>query len=278
MTTERIDAHHHLWRYDPAEYPWISDEMSILRRDFAPEDLLKDAKSSAVSGFIAVQASQSLEETWALLKSAEAHPAICGVVGWAPLISPDLNHILPTIANHPRLKGIRHIVQDEPDPDYILREDFNRGVRELRPYHLVYDILIFERHLPQTIEFVDRHPDQVFVLDHIAKPKIRDGEISPWRERFRDLTRRPNVYCKLSGLVTEAKASWTEQELQPFIEIAIDAFTPQRIMFGSDWPVCLLAASYERWVEVVESSIGRLSPTEQARIWSGTAREAYRLQ
>jgi L-fuconolactonase len=278
MTTERIDSHHHLWRYDPVEYSWITEGMSAIRRDFTPEDLFQESGSNGIFGFIAVQARQSLDETWALLEAADKHPAIRAVVGWAALSGPDLERILPTVAGHPKLKGIRHIVQDEPDPDYILREDFNRGVSALKPFHLVYDILIYERHLPQAIEFVDRHPDQVFVLDHIAKPRIRDREISPWRERLREIARRPNVYCKLSGVVTEAGPEWTEQDLRPYIDTAIEAFTPQRLMFGSDWPVCLLRCKYGRWVEVIENSISQLTASERDRIWAGTAREAYGLE
>jgi L-fuconolactonase len=176
------------------------------------------------------------------------------------------------------LRGLRHIVQDEPDPNYILRDDFNAGIRTMGRFGLVYDILIFERHLPQTIKFVDRHPKQVFVLDHIAKPRIRAGEISPWRENIQELARRQNVYCKVSGMVTEADwVQWTPGQMTPYIEVVLEAFGPRRLMFGSDWPVCLLASPYAKWVTLMEMTFGTLSISEQERIWSGTAFEAYCL-
>ncbi len=277
-TFERIDAHHHFWKYDPVQYSWISDQMKVIRRDFLPRDLELEIKSAGVNGVVSVQAQQTMEETWRLLKYVDEYPFILGVVGWVPLISPDLNRALASLAGHPRLRSVRHNLQDDPDPLYMLREDFNRGIAALKPYHLAYDILIFERHLPQTIQFVDRHPDQVFVLDHIAKPRIKAGEISPWRENIRELAKRPHVYCKVSGMVTEADYThWTEDQLKPYFDVVISAFSPRRLMFGSDWPVCLVAVSYRRWLEVVERAIATLSADERARIWSGTAREAYRL-
>ena len=174
---------------------------------------------------------------------------------------------------------MRHVLQGEKDERYMLREDFNNGIRALHHYGLVYDILIFERHLPQTIEFVDRHPGQVFVLDHIAKPKIKEHEISPWRENIRELAKRPKVYCKISGMVTEADwKNWTEADLKPYIDTVVEAFTPRRLMFGSDWPVCLVAAKYAKWHEFVSQSIAKLSEAERDRILGGTAIEAYSLK
>jgi L-fuconolactonase len=169
-------------------------------------------------------------------------------------------------------------VQGEPDDNFILREDFNRGIRELMKFKLAYDILIFERHLPQTIKFVDAHPDQVFVLDHIAKPRIKAGAFEPWNKNLRELAKRPNVYCKASGMVTEADyATWTEGQLQRYFDATLEAFGPQRLMFGSDWPVCLVACGYTRWHKLVSSWIAQLSPAEQGRILGGTAVEAYKL-
>ena len=274
----KIDAHHHFWRYDPEEYPWISDRMSAIRRSFEPKDLTREQKSAGLNGAISVQARQTLEETWQLLTYAEQNEFIKGVVGWVPLASPDLNRTLATVAAHPKLRAVRHVLQDEPDPLYMLRDDFNRGIAALQPYHLTYDILIFERHLPHTIEFVDRHPNQVFVVDHLAKPRVRDGVMSPWRENIRKLAERPNVYCKISGLATEADyQNWTEEKLHPYMDVVLEAFTPQRVMFGSDWPVCLVAISYGEWVKIFERETAGLSASEQERVWSGTAREAYRL-
>ena len=274
----KVDAHHHFWRYTPEEYPWINDSMSAIRRDFLPLHLEKEMASAGVNGAVSVQARQSLEETWDLLRFAEQNAFIRGVVGWVPLTAPDLNRILASLAGHPKLRGVRHVLQDEPDPMYMLGAVFNRGISALKPFHLVYDILIFERHLPQTIEFVDRHPQQIFVLDHLAKPAVRSGAVSPWRENLRELAQRPNVYCKLSGLATEADyKNWTEEQLRPYMDVVLEAFSPRRVMFGSDWPVCLVATPYAKWVRIVGNAIQELSESEQDRIWSGTAMEAYRL-
>jgi L-fuconolactonase len=273
-----IDSHQHFWHFDPVEYPWIGEGKEALRRDFLPEDLEREIRGTGINGVVSVQARQSLDETWQLLNFSDRHEWIRGVVGWVPLVHPDLNRLLPTVASHPKLRGVRHILHDEADPFYMLREDFNHGIRALKPFKLVYDILIFERHLPQTIEFVDRHPNQVFVLDHLGKPRVRDGVISPWRENIESLAKRPNVYCKVSGLVTEADYTrWTDEQLRPYIDVVIDAFTPSRLMFGSDWPVCLVAASYRQWVDVVTRAISHLTDSERDRIWSGTAVDAYGL-
>ncbi|HSU67481.1 MAG TPA: amidohydrolase family protein [Tepidisphaeraceae bacterium] len=169
-------------------------------------------------------------------------------------------------------------MQDEPDDNYMLRDDFNRGLSLLKDFGLRYDILIFERHLPQAIRLVDRHPDQVFILDHIAKPRIREGAISPWRENLREISRRPNVYCKLSGVVTEADhRTWTPQQLRPYMDAALESFGARRLMFGSDWPVCLLACGYRRWFQIVKEFASKLTPEEQARLFGETAIEAYGL-
>ncbi|HEX4807338.1 MAG TPA: amidohydrolase family protein [Bryobacteraceae bacterium] len=274
----KIDAHHHFWRYDSVEYDWIDDSMRVIRRDFLPPDLKAVIDSAGVDGAISVQARQTVEETRWLLSFAEKSEFIRAVVGWAPLINPEVLDTLSQMAQNPKLRSMRHVIQSEPDPNYILREDFNRGVSALKPLGLAYDILIFERHLPQTITFVDRHPDQVFIVDHLAKPRVRDNKISPWRENLQELARRPNVYCKISGLATEADYSnWTPNQLLPYMETVLDAFGPNRTMFGSDWPVCLVAIEYQRWVDLVASAIERLTPDERERIWSGTAIEAYKL-
>ena len=274
-----IDAHHHFWRYNPREYGWISPEMGILRRDFLPVDLSREAGAAGVSGVVSVQARQTVEETRWLLELAKNHDFIRGVVGWAPLISDRLRADLEPLAANRKLRGLRHVLQDEADPHYMLREDFNRGIRQLKDLDLRYDILIYERHLPQSIELVDRHPNQIFVLDHVAKPRIGERVISPWRENLIELARRPNVYCKLSGMVTEADhQSWTPEQLRPYVEVALDAFGPRRLMFGSDWPVCLLACDYRRWYETVHDFSSKLSADEKARLFGATAVEAYGLE
>lgn len=274
----KIDSHQHFWHYHPAEYGWINDRMSAIRRDFLPEDLQQEMAAADIDGAVSVQARQTLEETRCLLEFAGDHDFIQAVVGWAPMTEPDIRVTLEEIAVNPKLRAMRHVLQDEPDPLYMLRDDFNRGIRELAPLALAYDILIFERHLPQTIEFVDRHPNQVFILDHLAKPRAKDNEMSPWRENVRELAKRQNVYCKISGLATEADYTlWTEEQLRPYIGTVLDAFGPRRLMFGSDWPVCLVAIRYRQWVSLVASAIGDLSAPEQERIWSGTAMEAYQI-
>lgn len=275
---QKIDAHHHFWHYDPVEYNWIDDSMRVIRRDFLPADLKAVIDSAGIEGVISVQARQTLEETRWLLDFAEKLDFIHGVVGWAPLIDPAAGEILAQMAQNPKLRAVRHVLQGEPDPFYMLRDDFNRGIGALNPLGLAYDILIFEHQLPQTIEFVDRHPDQVFIVDHLAKPRVRDRELSPWRENLRALARRPNVYCKISGLATEADyTNWTSEQLWPYIETVLEAFGPNRTMFGSDWPVCLVVIEYNAWVDLVSSAILHLSAHERERIWSGTAVEAYRL-
>jgi L-fuconolactonase len=274
----KIDAHHHFWKYVPAEYGWISDQMSVLQADFLPADLKEELDRVGIDGAVSVQARQGVHETEWLLDLAEEHDFIKGVVGWVPLSSPGVRTTLERLLERPKMKGVRHVVQDEPDDHFILRNDFNAGVSALADFGLVYDILIFERHLPQAIEFVDRHPNQRFVLDHLAKPRAREKTLEPWRGNLYRLAQRENVYCKLSGLVTEANwRAWTYEQLSVYLDTAMEAFGPQRIMFGSDWPVCLLAVSYARWFEVVTRFCSTLSAGEQSRVFGGTAIEAYGL-
>jgi L-fuconolactonase len=274
----KIDAHHHFWNYDPVEYGWLDDSMKSLRRDFLPEHLRQEIAGAGVDGVISVQARQTVDETRWLLDFADRHDFIKGVVGWMELVSPDVRNDLVCFAANKKLKAVRHVVHGEPDDNFILRTDFNRGVSALREFDLRYDILIFERHLPATIQFVDLHPEQVFILDHIAKPRIKANELSPWRENLRELAKHQNVYCKISGMVTEADfKDWTEAQLRPYFDIALEAFGPRRLMFGSDWPVCLAACGYARWHALVSGWISKLSPDEQACILGGTAVEAYNL-
>lgn len=274
----RIDSHHHFWKYDPVEYDWIGPDMGKLQRDFLPADLEKEAASADIGGVISVQARQSVEETAWLLELASGSELIKGVVGWVPLVSPTVEVDLERFAREQKLKGVRHVLQGEPDDRYMLREDFNAGVRALGAFGLVYDILIFERQLPSAIGLADRHPSQVFVLDHVAKPRIKDGLFEPWNRNIRELARRPNVYCKLSGMVTEADWSdWSNEQLRPYVDTVLEAFGPARLMFGSDWPVCLVAGTYGGWQETVGRLTGGLSADEQAQLFGGTAIEAYSL-
>jgi L-fuconolactonase len=274
----KLDSHHHFWKYNPIEYGWIDDSMRAIRRDFLPEHLRAEIAAAGVDGVVSVQARQNVAETQWLLDFAAQNDFIKGVVGWVELVSPTVAAQLERFATQPKFKAVRHVVQGEPDDNFILRDDFNRGVRELKRYSLAYDILIFERHLPQTTQFVDGHPNQIFILDHVAKPRIRDNAFEPWNRHIRELARRENVFCKISGMVTEADpANWSEAQLRPYFETVLDAFTPRRLMFGSDWPVCLVACGYARWHKIVLKWICGFSPDEQARILGGTTTEAYAL-
>jgi L-fuconolactonase len=276
---DRIDAHHHLWRYKKEDYPWIGDEMPALARDFLLGDLHRELSACGIQGSVVVQARQSLDETRWLLDLASNSPVIRAVVGWAPIARPDFSAALEALQPFNKLKGLRHVVQGEPDPDFLLRSDFNAGISLLKRYGLVYDILIYERQLPATLSFVDRHPNQVFVLDHIAKPRIRDHQLEPWRTNIQDLARRQNVFCKLSGMVTEAHWQyWTLADLLPYLETVLNAFGPNRLMAGSDWPVCLLATTPQKWFSVLQEFIHPLSSAEQQMILGGVATKVYSLQ
>jgi len=276
--TERIDAHHHLWRYSPEEYGWIDDAMLMLRRDFLPEELTAEMWAAGVDGAIAVQARQTIEETRWLLDMAERTDAIRGVVGWAPIATAGFAEAIEELRGRPKLKGLRHIVQAEWD-EFLLREDFNRGITAMLGSGLVYDVLIYERQLLPAIQFVDRHPEQMFVLDHIAKPRIREAVLEPWASRLRELARRKNVVCKVSGLVTEADwEAWTPQTLRPYLDVVVEAFGPRRLMVGSDWPVCLVACGYRQWFDVLGEYFRGFSELEREAIFGMTAKQVYRLE
>jgi L-fuconolactonase len=272
----KLDSHQHFWKYSDAEYGWIDDP--ALRRDFLPDNLHKELQAAKIDGSISVQARQSIAETEWLLSLAGKYPFLKGVVGWVPLTSPTVEGEIEKFAANKKLKAVRHVVQDEKDDRYILREDFNAGVALLDQHGLAYDILIFDRHLPYAIQFVDRHPKQRFIVDHIAKPRIRDGAVMPWRDNLREMAKRPNVWCKISGVVTEADHKhWTEAQLRFYIDTAIDAFGPKRVMFGSDWPVCLSATTYKGWTDLMHRATEKLSEPERASIFGGSAAEAYRI-
>jgi L-fuconolactonase len=273
----RVDAHQHFWRYTAEEYGWIDEGMSAIQRDFLPSELRSELDQAGIDESIAVQARQLIEETRWLLQLADEHEWIAGVVGWVPLVDREIGKVLEPLAANPRLKGLRHVLQAEPD-EYFEREDFHAGIAQLRPLSLVYDVLIVERQLPAAIRFVDRHPNQPFVLDHVAKPRIGDHELEPWRKNIRELARRPHVVCKLSGMVTEASFDhWTEADLKPYVETVLEAFGPARLLFGSDWPVCTVAASYGRWASVVDGWIAQLSVHERSAILGENAVRLYSI-
>lgn len=252
--------------------------MGAIRRDFLPADLAATLKPEHVDGVVSVQARQTVEETRWLLSLARENSFVKGVVGWVPLAEDAVGDLLDELLAEPRLKGVRHVVQGEPNPKFLEGAAFNAGVREVTSRGLVYDLLIFARQLPPAIDFVDRHPGQIFVLDHIAKPVVQGLPDSIWTRNLRDLAHRENVYCKFSGVVTEVPGwQWTPELLRPYFDVVMEAFGPSRLMFGSDWPVCLVATEYARWVDFVEKSAAPLSASERMRLLGGTAVEAYKL-
>lgn len=275
----RVDSHHHFWNYSAEQYPWINADMDALRRDFTALDLEHEMQQASIDGVVSVQARQSIEETEWLLALAAEVDFILGVVGWLPLAARDARSHIERWSHFLKLRSVRHVVQDEPDDAFLLREDFNRGVELLKEYSLVYDILIFAKHLPNTLAFVDRHPQQQFVLDHVAKPVIRSGKFDQqWAGDLCKLAKRAHVTCKFSGLVTEVRdGQWSVETLRPYWDVALEAFGPERLMFGSDWPVCLLRSDYLRWVAAVEQLSAGLSLSERQAMWGQTAMRVYRL-
>ena len=273
----KIDSHQHFWKYDPVEYAWIDESMSVLKEDYLPDRLAPLLRSTGFDGTVAVQASTTVSETRYYLELAQAHAFIRGVVGWVNLCASDVPAILADLSAQPKLVGIRHVLQSEPD-DFMARADFRRGIASLAQFGLSYDILIFARQLPAAIDLARAFPEQRFVLDHLGKPAIRLAALEPWRRHIRQLAELPNVYCKLSGMVTEAHwRRWTPDDLAPYLEVALESFGPRRCMIGSDWPVCTLAGDYRRVTDVVSAYVSRLSLEDQSAILGGTAASFYRL-
>ena len=271
----KLDAHQHFWSYAAAQYPWIP-KGSALHRDWLPGDLAPLLAAAELEGCIAVQARQTVEESRWLLALAERHPIIKGVVGWVDLRDAKVGDVLGELARQPRFVGVRHVVQDEPDDDFMLGADFLRGIGELRAHRLTYDILIYPRQLPAAIALAQRFPGQPFVLDHLAKPAIKAGTLSPWREQIRELAQAPNVLCKVSGMVTEADATaWRAADFRPYLDVVFEAFGEDRLMFGSDWPVCLLAAEYALVCALVRDYLAPLTAAAQAQVLGGNAARFY---
>jgi L-fuconolactonase len=274
----RIDAHQHFWRYTPEDYGWIDDSMAVLKRDFLPKDLKAELAGAGFDAAIAVQAQHSLEETRWLLDLADANPWIAGVVGWVDLRSSDVSGQLAELTKNRKLVGIRHVVQAEPDDKFLLQPEFLHGVGKLREFGLTYDILIYTRHLPAAAEFVSRFPEQRFVLDHLAKPPIKAGELKRWEKGIRAVAKFPNVLGKVSGLVTEADwENWKPAELVPYLDVAFDAFGPERLMIGSDWPVCTVAGSYSRVMNVVMDYVSRFSTNARNAVLGRNAESFWNL-
>ncbi len=278
-TQMKIDSHQHFWKYNKEEYWWMDPDMTMLKSDRLPEDLAPLLKDVGLDGSVTVQARQKVIETEWLLELAAKNPFMKGVVGWVPLISDTVEADLERFSSNEKLKGVRHVLHDEEDDKYMLREDFLSGISKLEKFNLVYDFLIFTKHVNYTIELVDKFPNQMFAVDHIAKPFIKKGEIQPWKQEMEELAKRENVYCKVSGMVTEASwDGWKKEDFGPYMEAVLEMFSAERVMFGSDWPVCTVAASYQQVHEIVADFIKSLSPDEQAQIMGMSAANFYKLE
>jgi L-fuconolactonase len=274
----RLDSHQHFWEYDPNRQDWITSDMARIRRNFLPGDLRPLLEDAKMDGCIAVQADESLRETDFLLDLADQNEWIRGVVGWADLKSELLDEVLDQYSTAKKLVGFREVLQSK-DPRYMLQEEFVRGVQKVGKRGYLYDILIFPNHLESTLELIKKCPDQLFVIDHLAKPFIKDGEWKEWKKALTPIAEREVVHCKLSGMITEADwKKWTPDHLFPYLEIALELFSPDRLMYGSDWPVCLVAGEYENYLEVIEQFTDTLSPSEKSSIMGETAAKFYKIR
>lgn len=273
----RIDSHHHFWNYDPVKYAWIDENMKAIRNDYVPEVLEPVLKSANIEGCVSVQADQTEAETDFLLSFAEKNDFIKGVVGWVDLRAGNIEERLEYYSQHKFLKGVRHVVQEEPD-DFMLGAEFQNGISHLHEYGLVYDILVFPTQLKASIALAEKFPDQPFVVDHIAKPYIKDKRIDRWAKEMKILAQNPNVQCKVSGMVTEADwTNWKEEDFTPYLDVVFEAFGADRVMYGSDWPVCLVASEYNRMMGIVENYISKYSEEDKAKIMGGNAMKFYSL-
>lgn len=274
----RLDAHQHFWNYSPIEHNWMTEEMGSLKRNYLPSDIKPLLVEAGLDGTVAVQARQSLEETDWLLGLAEEYDLIKGVVGWVDLQSPQVGQQLAKYANNPKFKGVRHVVHDEPDDQFMLRSEFLRGLGLLADLNLTYDLLLYPRHLPVAVEVVKQFPRQRFVLDHIAKPSIKAGQLAPWEADIRALARSNNVLCKVSGMVTEAAwKQWTFENFKPYLDVIFDSFGTDRLMFGSDWPVCTVSGTYSEVVGLIRQYLEKFPASIQDKVWGLTAQEFYRI-
>lgn len=274
----RLDSHQHFWKYSATEYPWMTEKLARLRRDFLPGDLDPLLKTAGLDGCVAVQARQTVEENRWLLSLADQSPMIKGVVGWVDLRSERVEEDLADLAKHRKFVGVRHVAQDEPDDRFLVGPDFLRGIGKLKRFDLAYDVLIFPNQLPAAIELVKKFPEQRFVLDHIAKPLIADGMMEPWKTQLRELARAENVMCKISGMVTEAKwGAWKAQDFDRYLDVVGETFGPGRLMYGSDWPVCLLAGEYPAVFALAKGWVNRAFPADVAKIFGGNCAAFYKI-
>ena len=275
---QKIDAHQHFWKYDPVRDNWITDEMSVLKKDFLPQHLAPILKENNFDGCVAVQADQSETETNFLLELADKNDFIQGVVGWVDLQSENIKDRLEHYNRYKKLKGFRHILQGEKDRAFMLQPAFTNGLKMLQPYNFTYDLLVFPDQLQYTNKLVAMFPEQKFVIDHIAKPSIKDKKIDDWKKDMKDIAKYQNVSCKISGLVTEADwHNWKTTDFIPYIDVVANAFGSDRILFGSDWPVCLLAASFKELLDIVKEYFSTFTNIEQEKFFGGNAINFYNL-
>jgi len=274
-----IDSHQHFWRYDAVRDAWITDSMAVLKRDFLPEQLAPELSANGMDASIAVQADQSENETTFLLGLAEENPGIAGVVGWVDLRSTDVGQRLEHFSHFPKLRGFRHIAQSEPDDRFLVQEQFVAGVAQLRTFGFTYDILIYPKQLPAAIELAARLPEQRFVVDHLAKPEIKSAKTAPWAAQIKNIAQNKNVFCKLSGLVTEADwKRWKADDFKPYLDVIFEAFSPERLMFGSDLPVYLLAATYRQVKQLIAGYVKGFPRSDQQNIFGGNAVRFYGIK
>jgi L-fuconolactonase len=273
-----IDSHQHFWKYEPVKHSWIDDDMSVIRRNFSPSDLAKVYQENSIDGCVAVQADQTLEETDFLIDLASINNFIKGIVGWVDLRAENIENVLEKYSTDKIVKGFRHVVQGEVDHNFLLRPNFSRGISLLEKHNFTYDILVFPHQLGSVLEFVKKFPHQKFVIDHIAKPYIKDGYFEGWATMMTAIGKHENVSCKMSGMVTEADFNiWTPEQIHPYMDTVLEAFGSKRILFGSDWPVCLVAGNYSKIKKLTTDFISQLSKIEQNSIMGNNAIEFYNL-
>lgn len=275
---QRIDAHQHFWQFDPVRDSWINEKMSVIKKDFLPADLLPVLMENGVDGTVIVQSDQSEKENDFQLANAGKFDFIKGVVGWVDLQSATVEERLAYYSSFEKMKGFRHVLQDEEDRALMLKPAFMNGIARLDGLGFTYDILIFPDQLTSAAELVAAFPQQKFVLDHIAKPEIRNGNIKDWKAKIESLAVHENLYCKISGMVTEADwRNWRQEDFIPYMDTIVEAFGMNRLMFGSDWPVCLVAASYQQVMEITTNYFSAFSDAEKQRFYGGNASEFYNL-
>lgn len=274
----RIDSHQHFWKYDPASHVWMTGEMNVLKKDMGPDELYPLLEVCGIQGSIAVQASQSEDENSFLLALSEKYPFIRGIVGWTDLQAEDVAERLSCYSTKEKIKGFRHVIHDEADIDFMLRPAFLRGIRALQPFGFTYDMLIYSAHLPNALKLIRQFPDQPFIIDHIAKPAIKEHEIAHWKKLLTPVAALPNVYCKISGMVTEAAwRHWKQDDFMPYIDTVVNLFGTERILYGSDWPVCILSASYTEVYDIVKRYFQNFSTEDQQKFFGMNAKRFYRL-